>query len=408
MKILVISNFYPPHYIGGYELGCQEAVEGLRDQGHQVKVLTSTYGIDRPTFDNNTYRWLKIESVNKIDGVTGFKQLFAKEARNQFALKILIFQFRPDIIYIWNLAQVSISLVLLAQQKNLPVYYFIFDSWLSQLQPDYWFLMWERNSQKLSNKLGKGLIYFLIKKIGLVTECTNFQVGKNVQFASQYLKHRSLQIGHQVEEAPVIHWGINLKKYSYKKDYHKPQKLLYVGQIIEHKGVHTVIEALSLIVKQTKYSSITLTIIGGTTVPTYETYIHDLVSSLNLQDKVDFKGFFSRQDLISIYQEHDILIFPSIWEEPFGITLLEGMASGLPIVSTANGGSKEILQDEFNALVFTKEDYHQCAKQIMRLIDDSDLFKRIRNQARIDVEKKYNFDNTLKQIQNSLYTYKKL
>ena len=43
MKILVVSNFYPPHHIGGYELGCRDVVEKLRARGHTLRVLTSSF-----------------------------------------------------------------------------------------------------------------------------------------------------------------------------------------------------------------------------------------------------------------------------------------------------------------------------------------------------------------------------
>src|SRR5579859_3736774 len=43
MKILVVTNLYPPHHVGGYELGCRDIVEQLRRRGHEVRVLTSTF-----------------------------------------------------------------------------------------------------------------------------------------------------------------------------------------------------------------------------------------------------------------------------------------------------------------------------------------------------------------------------
>src|SRR5437870_5404347 len=46
MKILVISNLYPPHYVGGYELHCEQITEGLRARGHEIQVLTSDYVAD--------------------------------------------------------------------------------------------------------------------------------------------------------------------------------------------------------------------------------------------------------------------------------------------------------------------------------------------------------------------------
>ena len=61
MRILVISDLYPPYYIGGYELGCHDVVEGLKARGHEVKVRTSTYGIGKAQNDGDIYRWLKAD-----------------------------------------------------------------------------------------------------------------------------------------------------------------------------------------------------------------------------------------------------------------------------------------------------------------------------------------------------------
>ena len=61
MKILFLSNLYPPHVIGGYETLCMEAVDGLAKRGHEVSVLTSTYGYDREITEGNIYRLLSLE-----------------------------------------------------------------------------------------------------------------------------------------------------------------------------------------------------------------------------------------------------------------------------------------------------------------------------------------------------------
>jgi glycogen(starch) synthase len=45
MKILVLTNLYPPHYVGGYELRCAAITEALRQHGHEVNVLTSNHGV---------------------------------------------------------------------------------------------------------------------------------------------------------------------------------------------------------------------------------------------------------------------------------------------------------------------------------------------------------------------------
>ena len=61
MKILFLSNMYPPHVIGGYEALCEEAVEGLAKRGHHVSVLTSTYGYDKEFSEGNIHRLLSLE-----------------------------------------------------------------------------------------------------------------------------------------------------------------------------------------------------------------------------------------------------------------------------------------------------------------------------------------------------------
>ena len=66
MRILTLSNLYPPHYVGGYELRCGKVVEALRRRGHSVEVLTSNHGVggDRPPAEDN--------SVNRSLRIHGF------------------------------------------------------------------------------------------------------------------------------------------------------------------------------------------------------------------------------------------------------------------------------------------------------------------------------------------------
>ena len=62
MKILCLSNFYPPYQIGGYEMLCQEVVNALAQRGHTVTILAGTYGVDQPVIEGNLHRLLTLES----------------------------------------------------------------------------------------------------------------------------------------------------------------------------------------------------------------------------------------------------------------------------------------------------------------------------------------------------------
>ena len=95
-------------------------------------------------------------------------------------------------------------------------------------------------------------------------------------------------------------------------------------------------------------------------------------------------------------------MFPSMWDEPFSITLLEAMSSGLAVVGTNTGGSSEILKDEVNALVFPKGDAEACARQVTRLIQTPALFERIRRNARRTIEAEFRLETMIDRIDQTL------
>src|ERR1051325_7637356 len=154
MRILVLSNFYPPHFIGGYELGCRDVGEGLKSRGHQVSVLTSMHGVGTPRQDGGVYRWLKSDSGSEpVAGASGLIKLLRKETTNRRAFNRLCATFRPDLIYAWNMTHVSISVLLLAQRMGIPVCYYVSDHWLSQWERAPWYEQATRAHRRLLSKL---------------------------------------------------------------------------------------------------------------------------------------------------------------------------------------------------------------------------------------------------------------
>jgi glycosyltransferase involved in cell wall biosynthesis len=406
MRILIISNLYPPYYIGGYEIGCYDVVEALKAKGHEIKVLTSKYGIKKATIEKDVYRLLDTEL--EWENTKFFKsflnrfKLLKKEIINPRIFKHLYISFKPDIIYAWKIEGISISIILLAQKLNTPIYFYVFDTWISHIEKDYWYTLWHRKSKNKIKQIIKKSIYPIINIF--IPIPTGSLILNNVQFASNYLKNYVEKSDKKIKKGEVIYWGIDINKFSYKLSVNHYPKLLYVGQIVYHKGINTLVETMKILVKKYGYISLKLTIVGKSTKIDYVKSIQNLIHSYKLENNVDFLGFIYRKQLPHIYHEHDILIFPSIWEEPFGITIIEAMASGLAVVGTATGGSTEILEDGINSLVFQKEDTENCAMQIKKLLDKPALLEKIRINGRTTVIEKFNFENTIKKIENSLFT----
>jgi glycogen synthase len=147
--------------------------------------------------------------------------------------------------------------------------------------------------------------------------------------------------------------------------------MLYVGRLSAEKGVHTAISAFDYLSKRDK-EGITLEIYGRGSNE-YENVLKSHVVEKKLEDKVIFHGAVSHQEIPRIMSEHDVLVFPSEWEEPFARTVLEAMASGLVVIGTTTGGTCEVLCDCETGLTYPPGDAASLAKQISRLRWDEDF-----------------------------------
>jgi len=223
-----------------------------------------------------------------------------------------------------------------------------------------------------------------------------------LQFASQFLKREALEKGKPVESAPVIYRGIDLQQFTLREESRPAQRLLYVGQLIPSKGVRPAIEALDLLVQRHNQKQLSFTIVGSGIDSAYQASLRELVRQRCVQGYVSFLGAVPRTRLPEPYQEHDILLFRSIWEEPFGIASLEATASGLVPVATASGGSAEIFEDEYNSLVFPKEDAERCAVQIMRPVTDEGFYESLRLNARKPIKERFQLDRTVDETKSHL------
>lgn len=402
MKILVVSNFFPPFHIGGYEQACLEFVQGFKARGHQVNVLTSTYRLSKHEREDGVYRLLMSDLGREFKGFySSLHHTLKKESRNQNAFTRVCRTFKPDLVYLWNLTHISISLGALARRSGIPVVYSVFDIWLSIWDElDRWYQIWNRQPRRPLNQVGKMLLtralpYFSIQPFSELDL-------QSVHFASHFLCARTQAAGKLVRDARVIPWGVPLDRYPFKAILSEPKRLLFVSRFVRGKAAHVAIQALDLLVHEYGYSQLTLTLVGAVEDPAYYASLQDLVRTRNLENCVRFISGVSRDDMPAIYAGHDILIFPSAYQEGFGLTLIEAMAMGLAVVATALGGSAEIAVHESNALIFPTEDAEACARQTERLLQDPPFLERLRQEARRTVERKFRIEQAFDAIETDL------
>src|SRR5205823_908063 len=101
-----------------------------------------------------------------------------------------------------------------------------------------------------------------------------------------------------------------------------------------------------------------------------------LAAALGVTERVTF-GSLDRDELASRYADADVFVFPSEWQEPFGLVPIEAMACGTPVVATGTGGSGEFLRDGYNCVLFRPGDPRALAAAIHRLHDDPGLSRGV-------------------------------
>lgn len=146
--------------------------------------------------------------------------------------------------------------------------------------------------------------------------------------------------------------------------------LLYVGTWLDRKGVYYLARAFDLAAR--KLPGIRLTV-AGCSVPAEK--VKEMFS-VQIRDQVRVIPFVKREDILEVYVAHDIFVFPSL-VEGMPLTLLEAMATGMPVVTTNTSGMADVVEDEINGLLVPSADYEKLAGGIGRLCQSTDLRKRI-------------------------------
>ena len=408
MNILVVSNLYPPHHVGGYELGCRDVVSALERRGHRVRVLTSAHGVTRASTEGDVHRWIPIDLAGAPRSAPRFAlSVLAAEARGARALARLVARSRPDVVYAWNMRALPLSILRRARRLGLPVCCFVSDDWLATwTTSDRWEHWMSHSPADPARRRVKRLLRWALEAAWPAGRGRPLDI-RHVQFASRYLKQACLASGGAVEGAEVVHWGVDTARF-HDRDTDRRDgiaagaRLLYAGQLVPAKGVDTAIEAMRHLVHVHGQGGLRLTIAGGSVRPDYRERLHAMVRETDLSGHVRFTGPVPHERMPALYREHDVLIFPSIWAEPFSITVLEAMASGLAVVGTATGGSGEIFRHGANALVFPPADSAGCADHVLTLVRQPELHERLRRAARRTIEASFELHHMVDAVERGL------
>ena len=172
-----------------------------------------------------------------------------------------------------------------------------------------------------------------------------------------------------------------------------PLRILFLGNVIERKGLHTLLEAVG-----NQKSKVILNVIGSlTSEPEYVKRLQAHVSTNNLSSFVYFHGALDNEPLIEMLKQAHVLIVPSSYEG-FGIVYIEGMGFGLPAIGTTAGAAGEIIEHGKTGYLIEPNDSSMLATHINQLAVDRGLLGQLSINARNRYVQQPSWNETANQI----------
>jgi len=192
-------------------------------------------------------------------------------------------------------------------------------------------------------------------------------------FVSDWLEGEHTRRGWRPRRREIVRCGVDVASFARGTPLRTPPaRLLFAGRVEPRKGLHVAIRALAV-----SDAEVTLTVAGPVDDPAYLERMRALASELDVAQRVEWAGEVPRSGIRELLSAHDVLVFPSTGVEAYALGLLEALAAGVLVVTSAVGGPREYLRHEVNSLLHEPGDSAALSGAIARLREDEELVGRL-------------------------------
>lgn len=376
MRILVVTNHYPPDVVGGYEKACADTVDFLEEQGHAVQILSRQWpestDCTEAVSTSSIQRCLQTIDYHK----PSYAQKWRVERHNYQLTRLHIQSFQPDLVYFWSQRGIGLTPIFAAEDAAVPRVFEMGDIWPSSyIKPGF--------KAALKRGVKSCLPGFYQRPLRL----------SNVISVSHWMA-QELTARFRVDALTVIPNGTALPEgleaplpvtvaYS-------PRRALFAGRLDPEKGLHLALSAL-LELRRAGYD-VSLDI-AGTGDAAYIARCQQFVAEHQLEQAVRFLGW---QDMTQIYPRYQVLLMPTCMREPFGLVLIEAMMHGLNVIAPNAYGPAEILNHGVTGWLFAPGLESEQTQRVQRiqglwlhLIEQPDDVRQVALQARHQARSRY-------------------
>ena len=305
------------------------------------------------------------------------QRLLNLDARRE--LERVLDEFRPHVVHFHNITGFSIAVIAACRERAIPTVMTLHDYWAICFKN-----LMIKNDGRLCTRGGFACL-----------ECREVLEGdpvlpspvRNAHILaalgdvdcfispSRYLADRVVANGLPADRVRVIRNGIDLGRYraSRRRDPAADFTIGYIGQLIGHKGIAILLEALTFMSEDTR-----LTIVGD---GEQAGYLKDLSRRLDVEGRVEFTGKIDNRHIATVHERIDVVVVPSIWPENSPVVITEAMASGIPVVASDIGGIPELVEDGVTGFLVPPRDARALAERVEYLRRHPDERRRMGAKA---------------------------
>lgn len=330
MRILILSNLYPPLAIGGYERACANVAEGLFRRGHEVRALTTWSHIPsaRPDPHYVQRSWDLRDFVPHLHKEPHLAELQKHESRcatyaNALRLIETLRDFSPEIVYVWNLYGVGIAgNIDVLDTAGVPWVVHLMDvvpAYLDEAVPPHVLDIFDAREGRLWDR--GGVIAMSVHLLDEILDRSHIRLHERASVIPGWV-----DIGHARRHGPYRRDGIT--------------RFVTAGVVSAYKGTGLIVEAAAAL-RRSGIGPFEIDVFGSGEIVAYV----EMAERHGVSDLVRFRGPRALPDLLRAYAEYDAFLFPTWEREPFGLAPLEAAGCATPPIMTRECGAAERLVD---------------------------------------------------------------
>ncbi len=386
LKVLVVTLRYPPYVAGGYELLTRDAVEALRERGHEVHVLAGrgarfadqpdTHALLEPGLDEGDDLFALSHQGSNLDRL----RLHVYSGANRRATRRALEESGAEVLFYFNLGLVSLAPLVAARLGGVPTLGFASDPWPA----NHWLRDWREDPRQRTKRLRLWLLerfwggFRSLVGLGRLFTCSSF------------LRDHLLESGVDASTTEVLHLGVPpdvtraaRNTPSPERAGDEPLRVLCLSSFWKGKGQDVLLEAVATARRGGAPIELVLAGSGG---GAFREELEARARRDDLAGGVRFEEGLDRAGVSALLARSPVLALPSTWGEPFPLATLEGMAHGLAVTVSDAGGSAEAVEEGVTGFVTPAGDAPALAQSLLALEADEGLRRRVAAAGREHAE----------------------